>query len=118
MHSKAAIFIKQYFFALALAATFIGFSAFKYVESTQQPEDGWYEITSDATDPDDESLQQIGEKLDNDPPAVGSGCATANSGDRCAIHLTFDAEAIDVPSTVSEAEADDDVTVGQDSNYP
>lgn len=114
--------VKDHFFILALLAMFVGLSAFKMAEPSSAPADGWYEVSlidpGLLPEPNIPSNQQIGEKLDVNPPAFGSGCATANSGDRCAIHLAFDPNVTDVPETVAEADGDNGITVGQDSNYP
>lgn len=120
MTNKAIVFIKQYVFMLALVAAFIGFSAFKFAKTTDKTliEDGWYEVSITSGHPNNPANQQIGDKLDSTPPVFGAGCATSNSGQRCAIHLTFDDLATGVPTTVADAESDAFVSVGQDSNYP
>jgi len=46
---KVVTFIKQYFFMLALAATFVGFSAFKSTQNTNF-QDTWY-YQSDSMNP-------------------------------------------------------------------
>jgi len=109
--------VKDYFFTLALAVTFIGFSAFKYVHSTQAPEDGWYEVIPDAANPNDESLQQIGQKLDQAPPQSGAGCSQDNTGHRCAVELEFESSATAVPPTVADIDAYD-ASMAEDAAQP
>lgn len=99
--------VKDQFFMLALLATFIGFSAFKYAERSNTPEDGWYEVLTDPSDPSNESLQQIGDKLDEEPPQSGLGCTQANSGHRCAVKLEFDNGATAIPPTVADIDSYD-----------
>ncbi|MGK6351582.1 hypothetical protein [Parapedobacter sp. DT-150] len=113
---KSVKVVKDYFFTLALVVTFIGFSAFKVVQSTQAPEDGWYNVSITGSPASDPGNQQIGMKLTTDPPTSGLGCAQQNTGDRCAIHLAFDATATEVPNTVEEAEDSSEVTVGDDAS--
>lgn len=47
MTSKVTNFIKQYFFMLALAATFVGFSAFKFSQPELQ-DLYWFEVSPDG----------------------------------------------------------------------
>lgn len=70
---KVVTFIKQYFFMLALAATFVGFSAFKFTEVKQATV--WFE-TNDA-----------GEILDvtNGQSSSPNGCAAATTLRHCAL---------------------------------
>src|SRR5690606_22818803 len=92
MVNKTITYIKQYFFMLALVATFVGFSAFKFVEKFDEPEDGWYSlsiINEELEDPDIPSNLEIGAKLLTAPPSTGLGCAQDNTGYRCAVHLSF-----------------------------
>ncbi|SEK80835.1 hypothetical protein SAMN05421740_102755 [Parapedobacter koreensis] len=69
---------------LALAATFVGFSAFK-AASRHQAESGWYTITVDPLDPDNQEHQQI-EAFEGTAPPTGN-CSTLNNQDPCQAEL-------------------------------
>ena len=89
MTSKVSNFIKQYFFMLALAATFVGFSAFKLVPE-KQADDDWFEITIQGS-PNQKENQIIDETLDNPPEleAAQGECRIENEADPCAVHLNL-----------------------------
>ncbi|MFC7526818.1 hypothetical protein ACFQRK_22870 [Parapedobacter sp. GCM10030251] len=122
MRSKVTDFIKQYFFLLALVATFIGFSAFKLAERYDEPEDGWYEVTitgSPATDP---ANQQIGNMIPEPPLSDSTSCAQSNLHDICAVELEFDRSdpnnELEKPQTVQDALDDELVDVADDARQP
>ncbi|MGK6352224.1 hypothetical protein [Parapedobacter sp. DT-150] len=90
MANKAITFIKQYFFMLALAATFVGFSAFKYAERFAAPQSGWYEVEATGDVPseyDNPENQTIGSHLESDP---SGDCNPTNEEKPCAVFLEFD----------------------------
>lgn len=77
---------------LALAATFVGFSAFKFIPKNQS-NNQWFTITleDDQQPATDESNQIIGAPL-NTPPeseAEEGECRIENEADPCAVHLNF-----------------------------
>lgn len=78
--NKAITFLKQYFFLLALLATFVGFSAFK--ASTNKRSLKWYTITT--SHPSNQQLDVIGNETGN--PNQG-GCSESVQQVRCAIQL-------------------------------
>jgi len=94
---------------LALAATFVGFSAFKLVDD---PESGWYALT--ITSGEDGSLpehQEINPNRLNEEPE--GDCDRLNRKDVvCAIQLTFSEDATTMPTTVQDAIDDPEVTPG------
>ena len=112
MARKAITFIKQYFFMLALAATFIGFSAFKFTDR-QAFDDGWYALSYD-----DEELENPNTpenlKIENHQGSnPGQDCAVNNPDDiACAIFLEFDGTT-EMPETVQESNLDGTIEVGR-----
>lgn len=120
MTSKITTLIKQYFFLLALLAMVGGFSAFKFAERFDDPEDGWYDVTiAPNGDPDILNDQLIGDYNPVAPPEEDEdGCAIENDGTRCAIHLTFGTGATSVPATVQAAIMAPNVTVGLAASDP
>lgn len=120
---KTVKVVKDQFFTLALAATFIGFSAFKYAERFDAPEDGWYEVTPSTTDPDNPALQSIGNLIPAPPEEDATSCAQFdNEGHKCAIELSFDTSdpnnQPDKPATVQEAENDMLVSIDGEARQP
>lgn len=112
--------LKQYMMAIVAVMLVVGFSAFKVVEnSSTAPQDGWYDVTIDPLDPDNESKQTLSSSLGDTPPNIDEfNCAISNSGDRCSIYLTFHG-ATSVPATVAAAKLDTlNITVGDDANMP
>lgn len=85
MTHKVTNFIKQYFFMLALAAMFVGFSAFKIVDD---PESGWYTIDVDEDDPNDQSTQEIVSRFGDEAPE-SEECNLANMAKPCQVHLNL-----------------------------
>ena len=71
---------------LALAATFVGFSAFKFVEKNTPPESGWYEISHLSGGSFDlPEYQKIEGHLENGPQ---DDCSPFNAEtDPCAVLL-------------------------------
>jgi len=65
MANKATNFIKQYFFMLALAATFVGFSAFKYT-APNVAQSGWYSISNDEDPEDQQIISHLDEGLESE----------------------------------------------------
>jgi len=123
MITKTTNFIKQYFFMLALVATFIGFSAFKFAERFAAPDDGWYEVTPSPTDPDNPALQSIGNLIPAPPAEDSTSCAQFdNEGHNCAIELSFDRSdpnnQPEKPATVQEAESDMLVSILGEARQP
>ncbi len=107
MANKATKFIKQYFFMLALAATFVGFSAFKFSEQRKSFDTRWYAVTLNNPNlPNDPSNQLIGDEADDDPENGESEteCATENEGIICTVQLNLD-DPGDKPATVADANA-------------
>ncbi|HWK56346.1 MAG TPA: hypothetical protein VNQ80_03360 [Parapedobacter sp.] len=109
---------------LALAAMFVGFSAFKYAERFDDPQDGWYLVTPSSSDPDNESLQTIGSSTIPEPDETNAeACAQFdNEGNVCAIKLTFHTDENDeyppMPTTVQQAENEDLIDVDGRSRLP
>lgn len=91
MARKAITFIKQYLFMLALVATFVGFSAFKYAERFAAPESGWYEIEHTGTGSADDAENQkivsfIGDELESEECSE-----TPQTTPPCAVYLDMSA---------------------------
>lgn len=76
MARKAKTFIKQYFFMLALAATFIGFSAFKFASSAVQDDVTLY-FHGDPTDADDVKNPSLWTEEPNSETCEGDQLACA-----------------------------------------
>jgi len=96
---------------LALAATFIGFSAFK---ASEQEQTGWYSITPDNDEPNEQSSQEIDNFVDTTPPS-GDECSVENEQDPCQVHLDLTNFSSTTPInqlTVKQA-ADSGAVVGQ-----
>jgi len=123
---KTVKVVKDQFFTLALAATFIGFSAFKFAERFDAPEDGWYEVTHinpSLPDPDIPSNQQIGNLISAPPSSDTTACAqNDNDGYMCAVELSFDTSdpnnQPEKPATVQEAQSDALVTLDGEARQP
>ncbi|MBC8988179.1 hypothetical protein H9X96_20690 [Pedobacter sp. N36a] len=84
------------------------------------PANGWYTITiTNPSQPEMPANQSIG-SLTSAPPAIDpDGCAqTLNTGNKCAVFLTFTDEDAMLPATVAAANADPEVTVGNSSRSP
>lgn len=88
MITKTTNFIKQYFFMLALAATFVGFSAFKAVEiKSATYAEQWYFVERIDTDEDDYSDSNLKiSGAETDEPA-DPDCNPSNAGNACAVQL-------------------------------
>ncbi|MFC3197552.1 hypothetical protein ACFOET_07995 [Parapedobacter deserti] len=88
MVNKTITYIKQYFFMLALAATFVGFSAFKANEmSGSKNAAQWYfveRIDANEDDYSDSNLKISGPETEE--PA-DPDCNTTNAGNTCAVQL-------------------------------
>ncbi|GGC14710.1 hypothetical protein GCM10011386_03040 [Parapedobacter defluvii] len=85
--SKSVKVVKDQFFTLALAATFIGFSAFKYAERFAAPESGWYQIQHTGSGSEDNPQNQeivsfIGEELESEECSI-----TQTLTPPCAVYL-------------------------------
>lgn len=123
---KTAAYVRQYFFFLALVAMVIGFSAFKFAERFDAPEDGWYEVTHinpTLPNPDIPSNQQIGNLISAPPSSDTTACAqNDNDGYMCAVELSFDTSdpnnQPDKPATVQEAQSDELVTLDGEARQP
>ncbi|PPK98244.1 hypothetical protein [Parapedobacter indicus] len=113
MASKAITYIKQYFFMLALVATFIGFSAFKFA-ANQTFEDGWYSLSYvNESDPNPNRPENLAieSHLEEDPEG---DCDVENPQDiACAAFLEFDGTS-SMPSTLKAAQDDATIEVGED----
>lgn len=107
MTSKVTNFIKQYSFMLALAATFVGFSAFK-ASNRIQSSDEWFNITATPNgDINEQEDQLIGTDIPapDSTPADGQ-CRINNTAEPCAVflHLGAGTEPEDLDGmTVKEA---------------
>lgn len=115
--------VKDHFFILALVATFIGFSAFKYAERFDDPEDGWYQVSvATGGDPGDPQDLIIGNAIATPPLTDTANCAQSNLHEMCAIELTFDRSDEDnlpeKPETVADAQSDALVTIEGDARLP
>lgn len=103
MVNKAITYIKQYFFMLALAATFIGFSAFKSTDH-RIADDHWFEVNSAG---------QIADYLPNGPEA---NCNLDNPAlTMCATRLS-DAQ-VDNPNAETPAPTISDPEQGLEQKY-
>jgi len=81
---KTVKVVKDQFFTLALAATFVGFSAFKFAHHNQA-DSGWYSIEVDPSDPDNKDLQQI-QSFESTAPPTGD-CSTLHNLTPCQAEL-------------------------------
>lgn len=88
--------VKDHFFILALVAMFVGFSAFTYVERSQQTAQ-WYEVSAiNPAQPHTKENLQIDDLFSGTPPPNDPlGCATSNPSDTCLVRL--DIQDIDDP---------------------
>lgn len=101
---------------LALVGMFVGFSAFKYGERVDDPENGWYSITPDEDEPADQTLQHINNFADTNPP-VGD-CEVDNEAEPCQVELDLTNFKSTIPisgMTVSQA-ADSGAVIGLYAN--
>lgn len=110
--------IKKNGMLLVAGLAVIGFSSFKMIEKLNPPQSGWYEVTPDSQDPLNESMQTIGSLIPAPPKNSDTECAETNTGNRCAIHLTFSEDVEEVPANVTTARADSEISVGADSKLP
>jgi hypothetical protein len=94
--------------------------AFKAESKRLAPADGWYTINiTNPSQPELPANQDIGSLIGTPPVTDPDGCAqTQNTGNKCAVYLTFTDEDATLPATVAEANADPDVTVGGSSRSP
>jgi hypothetical protein len=112
---KTVKVVKDQFFTLALAATFVGFSAFKYAERFAAPESGWYEVDAQGTLPadyDDPAKQTIGSHLENGPNGVD--CDQTFEEKPCAVYLEFNESTYMGPTNIENQE----LTVEEIINEP
>lgn len=111
----------KFMMAMVAVVMVVGFSAFKMTNKSLSSNtvDGWYEVTIDPLDPNDESKQLISSTPGATPPNDDEfGCAINNSGYRCSIYLSFHG-ATSVPATVADALADtENITVVSEAKMP
>ncbi|NGM60466.1 hypothetical protein G5B30_00920 [Sphingobacterium sp. SGG-5] len=81
--------------------TIIGFSAFQILDD---PESGWYEISTPSGDPNQPEDQQIDGFTDTNPP-LEDECNTANQAEPCQVNLDL--------SSFSSSTPLEDMTVEQ-----
>jgi len=67
----------------------------------------WYEVTPHPSNPDQD---EIGESIPD--PTENGVCSTTKTKDRCAVQLDL-TNASETPSTIEDALADPNITVGQ-----
>ncbi len=91
--------------AIVAAVTIIGFSAFNLVQKLDPPQDGWYQVTPDEEDPQEQSTQIIGNRLPDGPEDNCESLEEENPP--CAIYLEFDSSTTTSPNGMSVADATD-----------
>lgn len=105
-------------FGLGLILTM---SSFKGATSLTQPADGWFEVS--VIDPleshSDPTNLRIDDRLEEAPADVDEeGCArSGNSGDLCAVYLTFTPNALTVPAKIADVNVTNE-SITDDANSP
>lgn len=119
--------MKKFFNFLPLMALVFGLgfiltmSSFKGGSTLTQPADGWFEVS--VIDPlqshSDPTNLRIDGRLEEAPADVDEeGCArTLNTGDLCAVYLTFTPNAITVPAKISDVTVTNE-SITDDANSP
>jgi len=98
-------------YAMALVALFIAATSMTLMSFNKNGNEKiamqWYEVTPHPSDPNQD---EIGEPIPD--PTESGACSTTKTKDRCAIQLDLDGTS-QQPTTVEDALADPNVTVGQ-----